>query len=166
MSFYTDVIKKDPRFTTNRVVNDVNLLEPGFRKKVQQVLAQAKLDGHDLRIAETFRSQQRQAYLFTQHFTQLKKVGVHNYGLACDFNLFIDGKYEEDGSKYLFLVDYGKKFGFVSGYDWGTPNQKHTFHDYDHIQGVPVFRQGELFSGAWYPGDNYDIASDMKSHYA
>ena len=165
MSFYTDVIKKSLWFNSINVCKDTALLEPGFRAKVQQVLDQAHADGHDLRIAETFRSQARQAQLYHQGYTQLRTVGVHNYGLACDFNLFINGKYEGDGSKYLFLVDYGKKFKFISGYDWGTPWQTHTFHDYDHIQNVPVYMQNQLFAGTWYPDDSYDPIAAEIAHY-
>ena len=134
MSFYTDVIKKDPRFNSTNICRDVALLEPGFRAKVQALLEKAHEDGHDIRIAETFRSQAIQAQLFEQGYTQLKKVGVHNYGLACDFNLFVNGKYETDGQEYSFLLGYGKELKFISGIDWGTPWQKHTFHDWDHIK--------------------------------
>lgn len=165
MSFYTEVIQKSPLFKSTNVCKDVNMLEPGFRAKVQQVLDQAHKDGHDLRIAETFRSQARQAQLFQQGYTQLRKVGVHNFGLACDFSLFINGKYEGDGEKYSFLLDYGKKFNFISGIDWGTPWQKHSFHDWDHIQDVPVFRQNELFALTWYPSTDYNPIADEIAHY-
>lgn len=165
MSFYTDVIRKDPRFNSTDVCKDVALLEPGFRAKVQAMLDQAHKDGHDLRIAETFRSQARQAHLYDQGFTQLKKVGVHNFGLACDFNLFINGKYEDDGQNYSFLRDYEKKFKIISGFLWGSPWAKHTFTDADHVQGIPVFRQAELFAGTFYPTANYDPIADTLSHY-
>jgi len=165
MSFYTDVIKKDPRFSSVNICRDMALLEPSFRAKVQSLVAQASKDGHDIIIAETFRSQARQAHLFEQGYTQLKNVGVHNYGLACDFNLFIDGVYQSDGAKYKFLHDYEKKFRIISGQLWGTPWQKHTFTDWDHIQGIPVFRQGSLFNGSWYPDNNYDPIADTITHY-
>ena len=165
MSFYTDFIKKDPRFNSTNICRDVALLEPGFRAKVQALLDKAHADGHDIRIAEAFRSQARQAQLFEQGYTQLKKVGVHNYGLACDFNLFVNGKYETDGQEYSFLLGYGKELKFISGIDWGTPWQKHTFHDWDHIQNVPVFRQTALFSGSWYPDSNYNPIQDTIAHY-
>ena len=165
MSFYTDVLKKDPRFNSTAICRDMAMLEPGFRAKVQSVLDQAHTDGLDLRVAETFRSQARQAQLFEQGYTQLKKVGVHNYGLACDFNLFVNGKYETDGQKYSFLLNYGKKFNFISGIDWGTPWQSHSFHDWDHIQDVPVWRQGDLFAGSWYPDASFNPIADTVAHY-
>ena len=166
MSFFTDVIKKDARYKTLNTVKDMNLLEPVFKKKVLAFLDEAKSLGHDLRVAETFRSQARQVHLFHQGFTQLKTVGVHNYGLAADFNLFIDGKYEEDGEKYAFFQTLAKKHKLISGIDWGTPRQKHSFHDWDHLQGVPVFRQGGLFRGEWYPsGDDYDPWADQLANH-
>lgn len=165
MSFYTEVIKKSPWFNSTNVCKDMILLEPSFRAKVQAVLDLAHKDGYDLRVAETFRSQARQAYLFDHGLTQLRKVGVHNYGLACDFSLFINGKYETDGSKYSFLLDYGKKIGFISGINWGTPWQSHSFHDWDHIQDVPVFRQNELFAGTWYPDNGYNPIKDTLTHF-
>jgi len=164
-NFYLDTIKKSAWFNSTNVCKDINMLEPGFRAKVQDVIEQAHHDGYDLRIAETFRSQARQAQLYTQGLTQLKKVGVHNFGLACDFNLFVGGKYEEDGSKYSFLIQYGKKFNFISGIDWGTPFQTHSFHDWDHIQDVPVFRQSDLFALTWYPDANYNPIADEIAHY-
>ena len=96
-----NVIKKDHRFKTTNIVKDISLLEPVFRKKVMDFLADAKKEGHDLRIAETFRSQARQAHLYEQGYTQLRHVGVHNYGLACDFNLFINRTYQDHGGNTL-----------------------------------------------------------------
>jgi hypothetical protein len=123
------------------------MLEPNFRKKVQEVIVAAHDEGFDLRVAETFRSQARQIYFyFRAGFTQLKQVGVHHFGLACDFNLFIDGKYETDGQKYAFLRDFEKKYRIISGDLCGTPFQKRAFFDWDHIQGVTVLRQASLRS--------------------
>lgn len=164
-NFYTDTIKKDPRFSSINSCNDMGLLEPNFRLKIQKIIEDAHNNGHDLRVMETFRSQARQVYLYKQGFTQLKTVGVHNYGLACDFGLFTDGKYEEDGQKYTFLRDYEKKYQVISGQLWGTPWQKHSFFDAGHLQDIPVFRQGSLFNGSWYPDDKYDPIKDTLVHY-
>lgn len=165
MSFYTDVIRKDARFKSTATIKDMALLEPGMRAAVQELIADAKAAGHDLRVMETFRSQARQAYVFMHGWSHLKNVGCHGYGVACDLGLFDNGVYEEDGEKYRFIVPIAKKHGLVSGIDWGTPFQKHTFMDAGHVQRVPVYRQGELFSGAWYPGEKYNPFDDIKSHY-
>ena len=44
-NFYTDVIQKDPRYNSTHVDNvvcDMNLLEPGTRGAVSQMMAMAK----------------------------------------------------------------------------------------------------------------------------
>jgi hypothetical protein len=164
MSFYTAVVKPDPRFHSINICRDVDLLEPGMRAAVAGVIADAHAAGHDLRIAETFRSAARQVHLFEQGFSQLRNVGVHNYGLACDFNLFVDGVYESDGEKYTFLVDLAKAHGLISGIDWGSPHLKHSFRDWDHVQRVPVQMQGQLFRGAWYPGEDYSPYPYLEQH--
>ena len=164
MSFYTDVLKKDKRFNSTKQITDINLLEPGTRAAVAKLISLAHAAGHEIRVAETYRSQTRQGQLFKQGFTQLRKVGCHGFGVACDLNLFVNGKYDPDGTDYSFFVDLCKQAGLVSGIDWGTPHQKHTFHDWDHVQRVPVFRQNDLFAGKWYPPVNYDPYQDMKDH--
>lgn len=163
-NFYEDVIKKDPRFNTLNVVDDVGLLEPEFRAKVEAFKSFAEHQGHVLKVIETYRSQRRQALLFTRGATQLRHVGVHGYGLAIDFALYINGVYDPKGQDYLCFADIAKRAGIISGIDWGTPKQKHSFRDYDHIQGVPVFRQTALFAGAWYPPSGYNPTTDALAH--
>ena len=120
--------------------------------------------GHELRVGETFRSQARQTQVFKQGFSQLRKVGCHGYGVACDLQLFVNGAYDPNGSHYLFFQDLCKQVGLISGIDWGTPEHAHSFKDYDHVQNVPVFRQTELFNGTWYPTPNYDPIADQKAN--
>jgi len=167
MSFYTDVIQKDPRYNSphvNDVVCDMNLLEPGFRAAVVQMMNMAKADGHDLRVAETYRSQARQHYLYTKGFTQVSHVGVHGYGLAADLQLLVNGKYDPNGSHYIFMHVYSTRCKVISGQGWGTAKAPHSFTDWDHIQRIPVFRQDAVFSGAWYPPEDYDPWKDMAQH--
>jgi hypothetical protein len=83
-NFYTDVIARDHRFHTTKPIGDLALLEPVTRAKVQQIIADAAAKGIKLMVYETYRSQERQQLLFDQKASQLKTVGVHHYGLACD----------------------------------------------------------------------------------
>jgi D-alanyl-D-alanine carboxypeptidase len=83
-NFYTDSIQSDPRFKSVKPINDMALLEPVTRKLVKQIIADAADEGIKLVAFETYRSQARQTKLFAQGATQLKTVGVHHYGLACD----------------------------------------------------------------------------------
>ncbi len=164
MSFYDTVIRNSPAFRSDAVCKDMNLLEPGTRQAVTDMVAEAKADGHDLRVLETYRSQTRQGKLFMQHFTQLRVVGCHGYGVAVDFGVFVNGKYMEDNKPYVFLDALARKHGMVSGQTWGHDRPNHGFVDSGHVQRVPIFRQNAMFNGAWYPPTVYDPYQDMKDH--
>jgi hypothetical protein len=154
-SFYTDVIKKDPRFKSLDPVHDMALLEPITRNLVEGIIADAAKDGIKLMAYETFRSQSRQSRLFAQKATKLKDVGVHHYGLACDLVKDIAGEPSWKGD-FKFLGKLAKKYKLIWGGDWGTPGAKHTFYDGVHVQRCTVPRQKSLFAGTWYPDDDYD----------
>ena len=154
MSFYTDVIQKSPKFQTKLAVRDMGLLEPRFRAVVTQIMADAAALGKTLTILETYRSVERQEQLYEAGATQLRTVGVHHYGLACDLGIVIGGRVDWKGD-YGILGTLAQKHGVIWGGDWGTPNQPHSFRDYDHIQAIRVADQPRLFAGTWYPDDNY-----------
>lgn len=84
MNFYQAVIKTDPRFESEQRVADLSLLEPVTRIAVKNILTDALAKGHKLMVFETYRSQTLQAIYFRWGVTQLRTVGVHHYGLACD----------------------------------------------------------------------------------
>jgi hypothetical protein len=155
VSFYTDVIAHDARFHTTQAVHDIALLEPVTRAAVQAIIADAKAMGIALMAWETYRSRERQELLFKQHATKLQKVGVHHYGLACDLVRDIGGEPSWKGD-FSFLTKLCAKHGLISGNDWGTPGQKHTFIDPCHVQRVAVPDQNKLFAGIWYPDAAYD----------
>lgn len=167
-NFYQDVIKKDPRFDSMNTIHDIDLLEPNFRKAVETFIATAASMGHTLKVLETYRSRRRQAYLFSKHLSQLKNVGVHGYGLAVDLGLFKANKYDVTGEDYRFFQTIAEKHGVVtgliSGIDWGEPHGYSHFHDFDHLQRIPVFRQKTLFAETWYPPENYDPYADIAAH--
>lgn len=159
VSFYDTTIRNSRYFRSDDVCKDPAMLEPGTRAAVAALMDEAKSEGHDLRLLETYRSQTRQSYLFTKHVTQLRVVGCHGYGVAADFGVFINGKYAEDNGPYVFLRQLARKHGLISGQDWG--HAKSTgFVDSGHVQRVPVWRQGQLFSGMWYPPAQYDPYTD------
>src|SRR5580693_5523581 len=110
---------KDIRFHSTDVVKDVSLLEPGTRAKVAQMIVLAHQAGHELRVGETYRSQARQTQLFEKKLTELRTIGCHGFGVACDLQLWINGVYDPRGQDYTFFTQLCEKVGLISGIDWG-----------------------------------------------
>ncbi|SEA62860.1 M15 family metallopeptidase [Nitrosospira multiformis] len=158
-SFYRDVILKDSRFNSTYRIADRDLLEPLMRQKVEGIVAAAKAKGFHLMVFETYRSQARQELLFEQGSTQLRKVGVHHYGLACDIVRSINGQPSWEGDFYM-LGQLAREHSLIWGGDWGAHVQPHTFIDAVHIQRCSIARQASLFEGTWYPDDAYDPYQD------
>lgn len=154
-NFFTEVIKADPRYNTVKRVSDIALLEPVFRQAVEAILQEAKTEGLELMVFETYRSQVRQSHLYDQGVTQLKVVGVHHYGLGADIVKVINGQPSWDGD-FAFLGKLARKHNLISGLDWGEPDKHHSFVDPCHIQRIRVKDQNKLFSGVWYPDEKYD----------
>jgi len=163
MSFYDSVIRNSKYYRSDVVCRDMAMLEPGTRQAVADLVADAQASGIDLRVLETYRSQTRQSALFTERRTQLRTVGCHGYGVAVDFGVFVNGKYAEDNKPYVFLRTLARKHGLVSGQDWGHAKEG-SFVDSGHVQRIPVWRQSELFSGSWYPIEDYNPYADSASH--
>lgn len=155
MSFYDDVILKDPRYKSRKRATDISLLEPVMRQKVEAIIEDAKAHGINLMVFETFRSLARQEDLFAQGATKLRKVGVHNYGLGCDIVKSVGGDPSWKGD-FSLLGQLAREHGLIWGGDWGSPELKHSFVDPVHVQRITVAKQAALFRGDWYPEDSYD----------
>lgn len=155
-NFYTDAISKDPRFHSLQRISALDLLEDSTRQRVQSILADAKNTlALDLLVFETYRSEARQQQLFDQGVTQLRQVGVHHYGLACDIVKIVNGEPSWKGD-FSFLGALARTHGLIWGGNWGTPNLPHTFFDVVHLQRCSISRQPSLFRGEWYPLQDYD----------
>lgn len=161
MSFYSEVLQKHALFHTTKQVSDPMLLEPVTRAAVLAIIADAKALGHDLRILETYRSCERQAVLFQRGASKLKTVGCHHFGIAADFGLYVNGKYESRAEPYGFLVALCAKHGLISGIDWGQLGKKNSFVDAGHVQRVLVKDQRRLFAGGWFPDASYNPRPTM-----
>ena len=151
MSFYTAVIQQDARFNSTDRIADLALLEPVTRAAVQAILAASAVP---LMVFETYRSEARQAQLFAKGVTQLRQVGVHGFGLACDIVREVDGQPSWAGD-FSFLRALAERYGLIWGGDWGDSTKPHAFRDYDHVQRINLVDQDRLFAGAWYPDDGY-----------
>jgi hypothetical protein len=158
-NFFVDVISNDARFNSPAKINDLELLEPITRELVQGIVAGAKDLGIDVMVFETYRSQARQQDLFNQNATQLRKVGVHHYGLACDIVKVVNGEPSWKGD-FSFLGQLAHSAGLIWGGDWGDPTRRHTFIDAVHVQRCSLGRQTELFAGNFYPDDTYNPYAD------
>ncbi len=154
-NFYQDVIKINNVFNSKNRINDISLLELATRQKVQAIIKDATSHGINLMIYETYRSQERQELLFEQGATQLRKVGVHHYGLACDIVKSVNGDPSWKGD-FSILGHLAKAHNLIWGGDWGHPELPHSFRDYDHVQRVAISDQARLFNEKWYPDFNYN----------
>lgn len=154
MNFYKNVITTNLAFKTKERVSAIHLLEPEFRRRMQNVIDDAKLLGYELRIIETYRSKERQLDLYNQKKTKLKTVGVHHYGLAADVVKIVNGKPSWEGD-WSFLGKLAEKHKLIWGGDWGFPNRKTSFYDAVHLQMVSVKNQEKLFRETWYPESDY-----------
>jgi len=153
-SFYTETIMQSSAFTSAAPYRGLDLLEPVTRDAVGKIVTAAAQAGVILQVLETFRSVARQEALFAQGATQLKTVGVHHYGLACDLGISIGGQINWKAD-YSILGRLASQFGLVWGGDWGHPANPGSFRDYDHVQRVAVADQPKLFDGSWYPPTDY-----------
>lgn len=149
MNFFTDVIQRDPRYRTRATVRDMDLLEPGFREKVERLMRDALAEEDtQLTVVETYRSRERQEQVFRQGASKLRTVGTHHYGLAVDFAKKVGTRVTWDGS-WKFMPRLALRYGLTSLY----PN------DAGHIQGCTIPQQRDLFAGRWYPGTQIGVGS-------
>jgi hypothetical protein len=159
-NFYTDVIARDKRVNTIERVSDLMLLEPIFRNKVISIIDDAKSEGLELMVFETFRSKVRQQHLFASGATKLSQIGVHHFGLACDLVRSVNGRPSWEGD-FTLLGELSILNGLLWGGDWGQPNQPNDFVDAVHIQWCSIRKQEHLFALEWYPPEGYDAFKDI-----
>src|SRR5688572_21788238 len=154
-NFYTCTIQKDVRFKSTSCINDPGLLEPVTRQKVFLIILQARALGLELMIFETYRSKERQEMLYQQGVTQLRSVGVHHFGLACDLVKRVNGRASWEGD-FSLLGQLAYANELIWGGDWGNPSVRATFLDLAHVQRCAVAMQTSLFNLQWYPEADYN----------
>lgn len=100
-----------------KLIKDIEKLNPEFRSRFLVGFKFCKeVLGIDIRVGETLREFTRQKDLFVLGFSD-NEVGKHNFGYAADFDIFINGDYQEDDESGLYL-----RCGFVFmalGLRWG-----------------------------------------------
>jgi len=136
--------------------NDLDLLHPCMRERVNQLLKLAEENGLKVKVFETKRYPARQRMLYDKGYSKLKKGSMHEYGCAVDI-VFDDHK--PWGSKHPWqrLGQIGKDVGLFWGGYWKS------FLDTPHFQYVPatpgaqrLVRKGRIpkpLPDNLYPGD-------------
>ena len=112
-------------------------LHPIVREATEKLIAVCKEKGIDIIIAQAYRSIAEQNALYAKGRTEAgpkvtnAKGGTsyHNYGLAIDYCLKVDGKAIWSVNKdWRTVAEEAKKLGFEWGGEWKT------FIDYPHLQ--------------------------------
>ena len=113
------------------VCDDMDLLAPAFRVRVERVVADMRAEGFQPRVFETFRSVGRATLLAARGTGVVQSL--HCLGLAADI---IDARklWSAGPSFWLSLQRNAVKHGLVSGASWRR-------HDLPHIQAIPVVSQ-------------------------
>lgn len=138
----------------------IELLHPKLREEAKQILQECneKLTGRaSVRITQTLRTIAEQDALYAQGRTTKGKIvtnakggsSYHNYGLAVDFVLLIDGKEiswdinkDFDGDKkadWMEVVEVFKKYGWK----WG--GEFKSIKDYPHFEKSFGYSVSQLF---------------------
>lgn len=120
---------------------------PVLREKVEAVLAQLAAEGYDVRPVEVYRSPERQAALMASA-SGVTSVGAwsscHNYGLALDAAVFVDGEPSWNLNDPHVMAGY-LRFGELSeivGLNWG--GRWTNPRDYPHVE-----LKGECSQAKW-----------------
>lgn len=141
-------------------------LHPLMRAAMQEVLRECEAESLPFRLFEGYRSPQRQASLYAQGrdpqhpgpvLTQAKPwESFHQYGLACDFVLFIGGKWTWDTSGqydhyWQQLAEIGQLYG-LEGLSWEKP----------HLQ-IATLELTQLQSGSFPGGGDASWERNLKA---
>lgn len=152
---------------TNR---NLALLHPIVRKKVEAIQAQLKTEGIPFEVFEAYRTPHRQAHLFAKGRPHNgPKVtwarpwsSIHQYGLAVDFVLKIDGNWSWDdrGDRAKFwtrMHEIAKENGMTPIF-----NKKGQLIEKPHIQ-LEGVQSSNLKNGIYPEGGDADWADNLSA---
>ena len=118
-------------------MRDINLLHPELQVKARKLIELTKQKlGLNIIISETFRTKAEQNALYAKGRTApgsvMTKVqfpySLHNWAIAFDIAVIINGKANWDLQYYKKIAPIGKSLGLESGGDWKS------FKDWPHYQ--------------------------------
>lgn len=154
MTYVTPIQKVSAACTA--VIRDLGYLHPEVQKLCSKLLDKCAAEGLNVGLFETYRSDERQKYLYKQGSTTLSSTGAHGFCIAFDIVVKDEkGNWTWDTSNKTTLNTYkkvgeiGKSLGLEWGGDWTT------LVDLPHFQylgGVSLtnYRQGKR--PTWWNG--------------
>ena len=113
------------------VCKDINELTPAAQIACKLFMQKCKEKGLNVLITETYRSQERQNYLYEQGRTRSGKVVTwthnsrHTSRRAWDICKNIKGKEYNDSSFFKKCGEIAKELGIIWGGTWSTPDTPH-----------------------------------------
>ena len=112
-------------------------LDPSIRPRAERFLAKCRENGVDVVVTETLRTAARQNYLYSLGRTVEGKIvtnargtpaeSIHQFGLAFDIAVKVDGKITWDSDLYEQVGPWGEEEGLAWGGRW-------KFKDYPHYE--------------------------------
>jgi peptidoglycan L-alanyl-D-glutamate endopeptidase CwlK len=115
----------------NKTCRDINELTPKAQKACRMFLEECKHQGLNVLVTETYRSQERQNYLYEQGRTRKgKKVtwtknSRHTSRRAWDICQNIKGQEYSNTTFFRMCGKIAKSMGITWGGDWSTPDMPH-----------------------------------------
>jgi peptidoglycan L-alanyl-D-glutamate endopeptidase CwlK len=113
-------------------------VHPKLAEKAQRIIDLAKADGIELLVTQGLRTFAEQDALFKKRPKVTNARGgqsMHNYGLAVDFAVMVNGKISWDEKLYKPIGKYADTVGLEWGGNW-------RFRDLPHVQlkGLPSYK--------------------------
>lgn len=158
MNWYQEKIRQYRDYLSTKRIVDTRILYLPFAFALLKLFARACAAGLRVCIFETYRSQERQLELFNQKRTQLKKNGMHHFGIATDI-VFRDERNQPIwNGNWDALGQIGRNLGLFWGGDWTA------FVDKPHFQLVraTLEEQAKVINGQYPPYDS-KIDADLET---
>lgn len=114
-----------------KTIRDISELTPNAQKACNLFMAECKKQGLNVLITETYRSQERQNYLYEQGRTRNGKIVTwtknsrHTSRRAWDICKNVKGQEYSDSSFFKKCGEIAKKFNITWGGTWKTPDTPH-----------------------------------------
>lgn len=128
--FLPDIPEEERVDKKTQVIKDLSVLHPAFRNKVIKLLKEAKIQGIDLEVTETYRNPERQDFLRQQGFSMLHGgKSKHQHYIAVDVVPVKYGWYMwHDKELWEKIGKIGENQGLIWGGRW------RRFRDYPHFE--------------------------------